>query len=493
MKSMNTTEFVEVLDEIVGLPDADVRERMRANTIERARLDAEMATLVSITDQRSMWAKFDGHRSLNAYLRAELNCSTPEASKWRAMGRAVNSIDGMGVAWMAGRFGRAQAQQFANLRSNHRIRDQIAGVAPVLIENAEMLPYSDFVTLVDHFVEQADADGAHDARDEAIRHRNAHVNNVGGTLAVNASGGDPLQTAEVIAIFEKFCAAEFDADVEARAAKHRAEAPMYDLQRNSSQRRYDALVAVFQAATAAEGPGTASELVLNVVVDAHTFARIMHHAGLATSADIDGNPIDPFTGLARLGDLLSELAASPRALANRRCETDTGITVHAHDVLRAALSGHVRRVVVDANDVIINQGRKKRLYTGSARDAAKLLIRRCEHPGCELPTRFCDVDHADEWAADDGVTDQVNARIRCSPHNLDKTLLRWASKRALNGHAYTIREDGTITLPAGVRPPTFPNEDDDPVDDADDPAFVAEIDQRIRDRFNAMLAEQAAA
>ncbi|MFT4657909.1 MAG: hypothetical protein ACI8V4_002090 [Ilumatobacter sp.] len=62
------SESAEVLDEFVGLRDADVRERIRANMIERARLDAEMATLVPVTDQRSRWAKFDGRRSLNAYL-----------------------------------------------------------------------------------------------------------------------------------------------------------------------------------------------------------------------------------------------------------------------------------------------------------------------------------------------------------------------------------------------------------------------------------------
>jgi len=83
----------------------------------------------------------------------------------------------------------------------------------------------------------------------------------------------------------------------------------------------------------------------------------------------------------------------------------------------------------------------------------------CEHPGCELPADLCDVDHADEWT-DGGPTDQHNSRVRCGSHNVDKTRHRWRSERATNGRTYTIRSDGTIMLPVGVRPPMFPSEDD---------------------------------
>ena len=133
--------------------------------------------------------------------------------------------------------------------------------------------------------------------------------------------------------------------------------------------------------------------------------------------------------------------------------------MHPHDVLRAALAGHLRRVVVDAAGVAIDMGRRRRLFEGPAREAAKLLVLRCEHPGCELAADLCDVDHADEWA-DGGLTDQHNPSIRCGGHNVDKAKRRWRSKRAANGRTYTIRPDGTIMLPVGARPPTFPEEDD---------------------------------
>ena len=149
-------------------------------------------------------------------------------------------------------------------------------------------------------------------------------------------------------------------------------------------------------------------------------------------------------------------------MTERRCETTNGVQLHSHDVLRAALAGHVRRVVVDADNVTIDLGRRRRLFTGSARDAAKLMVRHCEHPGCELPVDWCEVDHATEWATDDGGTDQANARIRCGPHNREKHRKRWRTQRATNGRSYTIRSDGTIMLPVGARSPSFPESERDP-------------------------------
>ena len=72
------------------------------------------------------------------------------------------------------------------------------------------------------------------------------------------------------------------------------------------------------------------------------------------------------------------------------------MALHSHDVLRAALAGHVRRTVVDSDRVVIDLGRRQRLFTGNARQAAKLLVRRCEHVGCELPGDWCEVDHDDD-------------------------------------------------------------------------------------------------
>lgn len=453
--------FSGVAEAFVAQPDADVVDRFRELELQRRAIEAEQALLVSAIDARSI-AQKDGHRTINAFLRAELNCSSSEAATLRSLGRTVNQFDGVGDAWMEGRIGRSQVAQLARARGNHRIVDRLGPFVPILVTQAEILDASDFAALVDETIRRLDEDGAHDARDDAFEHRNAHVSAVGDGIVVHASGGDPLGAAEMVEIFDAFVEAEFAKDVATRKERHGDNASFHDLERTDRQRRADALQSVFRAAAASDGSTIAAKLVLNIVVDAASYAQITHAAGLATDTGLDGEPLDPFTGLARPMDLLDEMVADPAALLERRCETDSGAPVHAHDVLRAALSGHVRRVVVDSNGVVVDMGRKQRLYQGSAREAAKLLMKRCEHPGCRLPVKFCDVDHADEWERDGGSTDQENGRSRCNPHNALKSTKRWRSKRATNGKTYTIREDGTIMLPIGARRPTF---DDDPPPD----------------------------
>jgi hypothetical protein len=470
--------FSDLLEGLVELPDQALDDRIREIALERRRLDAELSAAVRVAERRQLGAD-DGHRTINSYLRATLNCSSTEASHIRSLARAVDEIDGLGEAWLAGRIGKSQVTRFAGVNSNRRVRDRLPDFAPMLLDHAEQLPYSEFSQCVDRFVAQADEDGAHDARDDAIEHRNAHVSDVGGTVDITAHGGDGLTTAELMTIHQQFAEAEYRADVEARRAEFGDAADQHSLPRTAGQRRFDALVAIFRRAAGAEGLGTTGDPLVNVVVDAATWARVLYESGLAPTISLDGQPIDPFTGLARPSDLLDELIGAREPLTERRCETSSGVTLHPHDVLRAALAGHVRRVVVDAAGVAIDMGRRRRLFEGPAREAARLLVLRCEHPGCELPADLCDIDHAEEWA-DGGWTDQHNSRIRCGSHNVDKTKRRWRSRRAANGRTYTVRGDGTIMLPVGVRPPTFPDEDD--------PGDIGYLTKLARERAAALQA-----
>lgn len=444
--------FAELVDDASGLSDQALREQLRANELERRRLDAEMAGLVSEVERRALGTRVDGHRSTVAFLRAELNCSTSDAAQWRSLGRAVGHLDGVGDAWMAGRIGRGQARRIASARSNPRVRERMNPFVPTLLEQAETLEEPDFAKVVHHTIALLDADGAHDARDHAIEHRRANVSAVAGTLALTVFGGDGLTAAEVEVIFERFCDAEYAADVAERARLHPEHPADHPLPRTAGQRRHDAIIEIFRAAGASDRAGTEAELVLNIVTDAQTFAAAMHSAGLATGTNLAGERIDPFTGLAVPSSLLDDLVADPASLASRRCETTSGIELHPHDVLRAALSGHVRRVVVDSAGVVIDQGRRQRLFTGSARTAAMMLIRTCEHPGCRTPARFSHVDHSEEWSRG-GSTNQSNSGIGCGPHNRSKHEHGWRTRRSKRGRSYTVRKDGTIMLPVGASPP----------------------------------------
>lgn len=488
--------FSEVLDELVGLSDADLVARIEANELERRRLDAEMAAALAVAKERNLHGSY-GHRSMAAFCRAKLNWSTTEAGKRLGLARAVDKVQGLGEAWSIGRFGLPQASKLAAASANPRIADQLGDFVPQLLVHAEQMPYPDFAAVVDHVIARADQDGAHDDREEAIEGRRARLIDVGGSLEVRASGGDGLVTAELMAIFDHFVDLEFRNDVAARTQEHGELADGFQLARTDRQRRFDALVAIFRAASAAGNVGSPAEPLVNVVIDAATWGRMLLAADLTISSDLDGRPIDLFTGLAvdDSRSLLDDLVDP----ATQMCETTTGVPLLDHDVLRAALAGHIRRTVVDSDRVIIDLGRRQRLFTGSTRVAAKLLIKRCEYIGCELPAEWCDVDHVDEWDRNRGPTNQRNAALLCRSDNLDKHRNGWRTKRARNGCSYTFDRSGTILLPVGARPPQFSDDQDhtnhpeetidvhDDVHDVDDPEEIARITTAAHRRIDELI------
>lgn len=468
--------FSAVVDELVGLPDGEIGARIEQNELARRKGDAEMSALLAIAKARNLHG-IDGHQSMTGYCRATLNWSTNEAGRRLGLARAVDEIPGLGDAWYDGQIGFPQAVKLSIANANARVAERLTEFAPPLLEHGEQMKYADFAEVVDHFVARADEDGAHDERDAAIEGRSARAVDVGGTLDLRASGGDGLETAEIIAILDRFTDLEFQQDVEANRLAHGDDADGFALPRTDRQRRFDALVAIFRTASAARTAGveaTPTEFVVDIVIDAASWGRILLAAGLSVASDLDGTPIDPFTGLSvdDANELIAGLGDDLSNIHHRMCETTDGVQLHPHDVLRAALAGHVRRTVVDSDRVVIDHGRKQRLFTGSARRAAKLLIKRCEHAGCELPANWCDVDHVEEWERDHGSTDQRNAAVLCRGHNNDKHRRRWRIQRARNGRSYTIRQDGSLVLPVGARPPA----DMRGVNDTGRDAELAELD-----------------
>lgn len=173
-----------------------------------------------------------------------------------------------------------------------------------------------------------------------------------------------MVTAELLRIFQQFVDAEFVEDVAARTAEFGPDAPASMLPRTDAQRRFDALTELFRAAALAPADGVAPTPVVNVLVGLRTLERILARRGMGVEPE-------------------------------------------------ACLSGVGRRVVIDSASVVIDAGRKRRLFTGVAREVALLLWHRCVHLGCAVPADQCEVDHMDEWDGDGGGTDQVNARPRC--------------------------------------------------------------------------------
>jgi hypothetical protein len=122
--------------------------------------------------------------------------------------------------------------------------------------------------------------------------------------------------------------------------------------------------------------------------------------------------------------------------------------------------------------VVIEMGRRQRLFTGAAREAAKLMATECDHPGCGVACTFAQVDHVIEWS-EDGSTDPENSSIACGRHNPTKHT-HYKVKRTGRGYVIYHRRDGTPMLAAGRRHP-----DELPLDDH-------QLDELARQRVRAL-------
>ncbi|MGB3736313.1 MAG: DUF222 domain-containing protein, partial [Ilumatobacter sp.] len=191
---------------LVDLTDSGLDERIRELELQNRETQTELAVAIAVADARSIH-QADAHRSMKGYLKATCNWSNHEVSRWRSVATAVNAHPSIGDAWLRGRIGAPQVTLLATTYGNRRVRDMLPAFLPFLLVNAEEMSFEDFAVTVAHFVTQADADGAHDQRDDAIEHRNANVTNVASSLDIRVAGGDGVTTDEIIGIYETFCTA----------------------------------------------------------------------------------------------------------------------------------------------------------------------------------------------------------------------------------------------------------------------------------------------
>jgi hypothetical protein len=446
--------FESLLSECVGLTDAEVDERLRTNELRRRELAAERAALVAVAEHRGLH-RADGHRSIAGYLRATVNTSSATIARDRRLAELFAEHPVVGDAVVGGRVGVDHALEIARVHTNPRTRPFLATIVEVLVDVAEHSSHRELRDRITSLIALLDQDGAFDDLADAVDGRRANVAETAGSVVVSATGGDPLQAAQLQAIFETFVDAEYRHDLTERRDLFGDDADQHPLPRTGAQRRFDALVAIFAAASASPEGRRLPDTVVNLLVDERSAHEALTRAGITlpdgTQIDLDdhGEVLDEDH---LLGDLTAELTGDPTAFLTRRCETATGAPIHPTVVLRALLTGHVRRVVMDSRGVVVDLGTRQRLFTGLARDAALLLAPTCEHPGCELPGRWSQIDHNVGWASG-GRTDQANANVECGHHNRHKHRHRWRTRRDARGRAYTIRADGTIVLPVGERPP----------------------------------------
>ena len=418
-------------DDLAALEPHELTSLMAGLEARRRAVEAQQLAVLEVVAARGLH-RADGHRSVKAWHRATVNCSAGAALRRTRTVKLIRGVPVAAAAIAEGRLGVEQAHELARAHANPRCGHRLIEVADVLVEAASTLSFEDFRELVRRWETLADLDGAHARSDASRHHRRAAISLSAFGFHLDATG-PKLEGAAMVEIFNRFCDAEFATDFDrARAeAGEGVDITGERLSRSAAQRSFDALFEIFLRAAASLPGARAPEPLVNVVIDARTLEGFLdehlHHG-----ADAPGGARWPArrAGLADLGDI-----------ASRRCGTVNGDTLTPADVVHAALWGHIRRVVVESNGVVVDMGRRSRVFTGATREAVMLGATHCVWPGCLTPLRNCQADHLTAWARA-GATNADNGAPLCGRHNRHKTggFQVWRDE---DGRWHTRRPDGT--------------------------------------------------
>ncbi len=204
--------------EIAGMLPADLAAVARTLDGERRRVEAALATLVHRVEAAGAYGS-DGHRSVKAWGRATCNWSGGEATRFVKTGRMLARFETAATAAANGVMGVAQMHALGQLVANPRVAEHLPASEELLVSQASVLDYDDYVTLLAHWEALADAEGAHDDHERAYRDRRAHISIVGERVYLDAVGGAAVGV-ELKEVFEQFCRSEWLADWEAGIAVH---------------------------------------------------------------------------------------------------------------------------------------------------------------------------------------------------------------------------------------------------------------------------------
>lgn len=418
MEDTVVTGIERLLDDAELLDARELAGRLQeAARIARVVASVE-ARLVSVAE-RSEAYRDDAHRSVRNWVQATVRVRRGEADdlvRLAALGAAHPVV----IEHLAGgTLGIAQAHALARVHANARVADRVGDVLDAFVTVAEQAPYETFVAHLRSWEQLTDSDGVDPDRGHDRRH--AGCTTLDGTTYLNArlSG---VQGAEVAEILERFAHAEFAAEWDELKAELGDDACPGRLRRTESQRRADAVVAIFRRAASADPGAKDPEPVVNIVVGADVYQEQLRATIEARRPHFD--TLEP----SRIW------AGSPN-----------GLDLLPADILATAFVGHVRRVVIDSDGRIIDFGRRRRLFTGAAREAAIVQhtldrVDRCLWPGCGH--RRTQHDHAEEWHRDQGVTNLRNEGPLCPWHNVAKTR-GYRTWRDPTGTWHTVRPDGT--------------------------------------------------
>ncbi|MFT5202070.1 MAG: hypothetical protein ACI9C1_001452 [Candidatus Aldehydirespiratoraceae bacterium] len=364
-----------------------------AAVVQVARLKAKVVALeasaVQAYDANLDYGR-EGHQSAKAGLRHRCRMHGGAAAGAVAIARALTRMPGTRAALEAGDISEAHVRRLMRASS----RPEFAGAEATLLEKALTRSYKSWDQRVAYWEQEVDEKRQDpddpEPEDEKESARTAHVSKTVFDLTRIDAWLDPIQGEVFREALRRIAQEFFEADWQLAKQDHGANVTVDRLWRTPSQRRADALAEMAVRASTAPANGKRPEPLLILHADIDTFEQ-------ALARVIGCEPPEP------LG-------------TERLCETDDGTVITPTQMIEQALLGHVRRLVYEAPGVILDFGRTQRLFKGALRQAIQARDRQCDHPGCEIPARRCEIDHIIEWDGG-GKTKHRNGKARCSFHH----------------------------------------------------------------------------
>jgi hypothetical protein len=424
------TASLDALSE-AGVDPVDARDAVtlvREVEALARRVRSVQLDLVEVIDRRGLHRP-DGHASAKVMVRHNARLSPAEAGRRNRAMKARRDLPAVAEAFAAGKNGACHLDRIARAHANARVRDKLRSQDDALARLAARAgSFVEFDATVTDWVRLTDADGTCDTAERNHQNRDAQwVQDLDGGWSLTVRCGS-LDGAELADIHRHLTRAEFEADWATARQVHGTAACAEDLERTDGQRRFDAFAAnIRRGATAPPGTPGRSRVVTNVVVDHVTFERIVR--GL-TGAPVDpiDVPLDPDENDPGVGF---------------RCSMLDGHPIDPTEAVTNALLGHIRRVVIGADSVAIDLGRRRRCFTGPAQLAARIADTECYWPGCHVPVTDCETDHLLPWAdRGGGRTSPGNGGPACGKHNRHKEH-GFTVRRDDAGRWHTYRPDGT--------------------------------------------------
>ena len=398
--------------EWVGGADTDALLSQLADAEERRRaVEAELAVIVNELEERKVHRP--EHASMFGVLRSRLGWSDVECRDRLRLGRLFAAFDDAGELLFDGRASLANMIEIARAHGNPRCGDQIEFDLGSLLTAACRKEHDDLRRDVQAWERRVDSRHAEEQAAHQHELRDARMVNTPDGAELRAKWGE-LDGLMIREILDQFTQAEWEADWAATVEQYGDDASPILTPRTASQRRADAVSAIFLRAASTPPDAKPPKPLVIFHVDHGTASDVFTELGLLPERDVD-----PFEH-------------HRPVTTDRRCETTNGHPVDPRTAMRVALAGHIRWVIHNEQGVPIVWGRKRRLFTGAAADAVRSTSTRCTFPGCRIPAGRCDLDHTKPWARG-GRTDPDNGAPLCDRHN------------QLKNHGYTTWRDPTGT------------------------------------------------